>query len=317
MELTLRQLSHALALQHHGSFQRASEAERISQPALSRSIRKLEETLGAQLFDRTSPRVLPTAFGSVLLRRAQEVIDQTGEIQREIDRLRGLYTGSLSVAMGAYAAEFSAAAAVGELVRRHPRLRCRTRLATWRSVVEWVLAGAVDLGTVEISTLHEHAALNVAPVSQAPLVFFCRAGHPLLARRSLSKPDLDGFPIASTRVPRRALGLLPGEFQVDTESGDLIPAIEVDELLSARAVVLSSDALSYAAPIQIESAVRQGELCVLPYWRPGMTLNYGFIWIRDRLLSPSAEMFMEIVRDIEADRSRRNLELFREFCPQS
>ncbi|MCU0989439.1 MAG: LysR family transcriptional regulator [Xanthomonadales bacterium] len=316
MKLTLRHLRHALALERHGSFHRAAGAEAISQPAFSRSIRALEDTLGAQLFDRTSPRVLPTAFGKALLRRAREVIDQSEEIRREIDLLRGLYTGHLAVAMGVFAAEVSAAAALGELVRRHPGIRCRSSLATWRTVVERVLSGAVDLGTAEISTLRDHEALSVAPVGQHPVVFFCRAGHPLLSKRRLAKADLDAFPMAVPRAPRRALGLFPGDFVVDPETDDLIPAIEVEELVSARAVVLASNALSLAAPIQIESSIRQGELCVLPYWQPGMQLDYGFIWIRNRLLSPAAEMYMDIVRELEVDRSRRNQGLFEEFCPQ-
>jgi DNA-binding transcriptional LysR family regulator len=315
MKLTLRQLKHALALERHGSFHQAAEAEAISQPAFSRSIRKLEDTLGAQLFDRTSPRVLPTAFGKVLLRRAREVIDQTSEIRREIDLLQGLYKGFLSVAIGSFPAEVSGAAAIGELVRRHPGVRVRTRLATWRSVVDWISAGAVDLGIAEISTVREHQALSVAPVGRHSLVFYCRAGHPLLTGRRLGKSALDEFPIAMTRLPGRALGLYPGEFQVDPDSGDVLPAIEVEELVSARTIVLASDALGVATPIQIEDSLRRGELCVVPFWQQGMHLDYGFIWIRNRLLSPAAEMFMNIVREIEVDRARRNLRLFEEFGP--
>jgi hypothetical protein len=48
-----------------------------------------------------------------------------------------------------------------------------------------------------------------------------------------------------------------------------------------------------------------------------MHLDYGFIWIGNRLLSPAAEMFMDIVRELEVERGRRNLELFEELCPQA
>jgi DNA-binding transcriptional LysR family regulator len=251
----------------------------------------------------------------VLLRRAREVIDQTNEIAREIDLLQGLYTGYLTVAMGVFPAEVSAAA-LGELVRRHPAIRCRARLVNWQTVAPRVLAGEVDLGIAEISTLRDHEALNVEPVGRHPSVFYCRAGHPLLTKRKLVQADLNAFPLALPRLPQRALGLLPGEFQIDPESGDLIPTIEVEDLYSARTVVLASDALSFVPPIQIEAAVRRGELGVLPFWQPGMNLDYGFICIRDRLLSPAAEMFMQIVRDLEVDLARRNLELLEEFCPQ-
>lgn len=315
MTLTLRQLKHALALERHGSFHRAAEAEAISQPAFSRSIRRLEETLGAQLFDRTSPRVLPTTFGKVLLRRARTVMEQTEEISHEIDLLQGLHTGFFSLAMGSFSADFSAAAGIGVLIRRHPGVRVRTRIASWRNVVKRVLSGAADLGMAEISTVREQEALTVAPVGRQPVVFYCRAGHPLLTAGRLSKTDLDAFPVAMTRLPGRVLSLLPGEFVVDPQSGDLIPAIEVEEVLTARAVVLASDALGVAAPIQIEDSLRQGKLCVVPFWQEGMHFEYGFIWIRNRLLSPAAEMYMKIVHELDAERAPRNLELFEEFCP--
>jgi DNA-binding transcriptional LysR family regulator len=315
MNVTLRQLRHALALQRHGNFHRGAQAEKISQPALSRSIRSLEETLGVPLFDRSSPRVIPTAFGKALLRRAEAVIAQTAELKHDIDLLQGLLTGYFSVAMGYLAAEFSVAAALGEMVRRHPGIRCRTTLANWRTVVKLVLSGEVDLGAGEISTVRDHADLQVEPVGQHRIILYCRAGHPLLARRRLSHADLGEFPMAMPRTPPRARNVLPPGFRMDPETADMIPAIEIEELSSARAVVLASNALSAAAPIQIESSLRQGELCVLPFWQPGMTLDYGFMHIRDRMLSPAASMFMDIVRELEVDRTRRNLELIEEYLP--
>ena len=72
---TLKQLSHALTLTlaRHGNFHRAAKAENLSQPALSRSIRSLEEGLGAQLFDRQTEVVTPTLYGEALLQRARTI----------------------------------------------------------------------------------------------------------------------------------------------------------------------------------------------------------------------------------------------------
>lgn len=317
MKITLRQLKHALALEQHGSFHRAAAAEAISQPAFSRSISRLEETLGVPLFDRNPPRVLPTAFGRVLLRRGREVVNQTEEISREINLLQGLFSGYLTVAMGIFAAEFSATAALGELVRRHPGIHCRSRLTDWRSVLGWVLEGVVEIGMIEISAVQGHPAVDVSPMGQHPFVFFCRAGHPLLDGRDVTREGVDAFPFAVPRLPARARALLPGVFEIEPENGDLIPALEVEDLASARAIVLASDAISTAAPLQIEDLVRQGRVSVLPLWQPGLNSNYGFIWQRDRMLSPAAEMFMDIVRELEVELAQRNLALFEEFCPAS
>jgi len=144
--IKLQQLAHALALGRYGNFHRAAQAQHLSQPAFSRSIRSLEEGLGVPLFDRQTTVVTPTLYGEALLKRAEIILAETDELEREIELLQGLEAGSLAVATGAYAAEISASRALGELVRQHPNLRCQIRLSSWRDVAELVSARSVDLG---------------------------------------------------------------------------------------------------------------------------------------------------------------------------
>jgi DNA-binding transcriptional LysR family regulator len=68
--IKLQLLAHALALSHHGNFQRAAAARHLLQLALSRSIQSLEEELGVPLFDRRSVAVTPTLYGEAPLWRA-------------------------------------------------------------------------------------------------------------------------------------------------------------------------------------------------------------------------------------------------------
>ena len=70
MTIDIRLLRQVLALSKHRNFARAAEALHISQPALSRSIAGLEQSLGVQLFDRTSAGVEPTIFGQTSFNRA-------------------------------------------------------------------------------------------------------------------------------------------------------------------------------------------------------------------------------------------------------
>ncbi|MBP6627297.1 MAG: LysR family transcriptional regulator [Arenimonas sp.] len=313
MNITLRQLAHALALDSHGSFHRAARAEHISQPAFSRSIRNLELAVGADLFDRSGTRTRPTVFGEALLRRAREIMGETAELGREIDLLKGLDTGHLKVAMGLFAAELTAARAVGELASRYPRIRCTVSMTNWRRVGSLVQSEAVDLGVAEIGPYRNQKDLDVEPFGQHQVVFYCRSGHPLLKLRTLTVADLEPYPLAMNRVAQRAQGYLPRDHLLDEDTGDLIPHVEVDDLSTARAVVSASDALSVAAPLQIESMVRSGQLCALPFKAPWLCLDYGFIRRRGRTHSPATERYMEIVRELEAGISQRNRELADEF----
>ena len=81
MRVSFRQLGHAMALAKHRNFRLAAEELHISQPALTRSVRALEEALGARLFDRLSTGVEPTPAGEIVLARGRRVL-QESEIRR-------------------------------------------------------------------------------------------------------------------------------------------------------------------------------------------------------------------------------------------
>lgn len=311
---TLKQLRHAVALARHGHFHRAAEAEHISQPALSRSIRSLEQKLGVTLFDRQGGGVVPTLFGAALLQRAATALGETEELVREIQLLKGLGAGSLHVAMGVYAAEMSAARAIGELVERYPGVHCRIQLTSWKDLADLVISRTVDLGIGEISTLRDAPELAIESIARHRLVLFCRRNHPLAGRRELSKKDFDGLPAAIPRLPPRGFGVFPGKTRLEADTGDVLPAIEVDNLTSARMVVAASDAFGIATPVQIEPWLRSGEFRVLSFQRPWMELDYGFIHLRNRMLSPAAEVYMALVRSIEDEVRDRNEALMAEIA---
>lgn len=311
--IKLQQLAHALALGRHGNFHRAAAARHLSQPALSRSIQSLEEGLGVPLFDRQSAAVTPTLYGEALLRRAAVIIEEAEELEREIRLLQGIETGTFTVAMGAYASELSGRRAVGELMRRHPNLACKVLHGSWRVVADQVLARSVDLGFAELSDFSGDERLQVEPIGQHELVLCCRPGHPLLGLESLSKADLDAYPLVSIRVPARGAGLMPGKSHVEATTGDILPHKTVDDLATAQAIIRASDAFGVLTPLQIEAGGPRGDLCVLPFRAPWLRLNYGFIYLKNRLLSPAAQLFMTLVRDSEVDLADHNRHLMEEL----
>lgn len=91
--LDLRLLHQAVALARHRNFARAAESLRLTQPALSRSIAGLEAGLGEKLFNRTQQGVEPTAFGQMLLSRAQTLLEGATELERDFQLMRGLDIG--------------------------------------------------------------------------------------------------------------------------------------------------------------------------------------------------------------------------------
>ena len=122
MILDIKLLRQMLSLAKHRNFARAAESLHISQPALSRSISNLEETLGVQLFDRTSGGVVPTAYGRLILERGREIVAKESELRREIRLMQGIEIGELAIGAGPFPFEISVGPAVSRLIATFPKL---------------------------------------------------------------------------------------------------------------------------------------------------------------------------------------------------
>jgi len=315
--ITLSQLTNALALQKHGSFRRASEARHLSQPAFSRSIQNLEASLGVILFDRQTSGVKPTTYGKALLSRANTVLTETSEIEREAQLLKSFDMGNISIAMGIVAAETSGCRAIAEMVRLHPNLNCQVRVENWRKIEEMILDRHIDIGLAGIFYKEENKHIHVDPVANHEFVFFCRNGHPLLELEDLSKTDLDAYPVATSHLPSEMASVFPGKTMRDKQSGDLVPSINAEDQHAARIIVAGSNAFSAATPVQIEPWLNSGEFKVLDFRESWMTVRYGFIYRTDRMLAPAADAFMQHVLETEVEVTQRNKKLIKKLFPNT
>lgn len=300
----LKQLHYAVTLAKHRNFARAAEALDMSQPALSRSISGMEAELGVQLFTRSARGVEPTPVGERFLLRAALLLREAGELEREVRLIQGAETGSLRVGAGPYPAELCVAPAVGRLSARHPRLQIDFGIGNWRSLVKGLLQSRLDIAIVELSIAENEARLHTESLPSHRAVFFCRAGHPLCEESAPGIERVFSFPFVGTSLPPRVARTfyqLARSGAIDAETGDYVPPLTVDNVALAKSIAINSEAVGMAPRVLIESEIAAGRLVTLDVDAPWLQTNYGFAWLRERSLTPSAHVFVAEVRAVEAE----------------
>ena len=92
-----------------------------------------------------------------------------------------------------------------------------------------------------------------------------------------------------------------------------MPTVVVEDIGSARQVIAECDGIFPATMIQAQHELRNGTLSVLKFWEPWMKLNYGFIYLKERTLTPLAKNFIGHVRQVEEEVTGINKVLEKEF----
>jgi len=301
--LDLKLVHYARTLGQHRNFGRAAEALDLSQPALSRSIARLEAELGVRLFDRTRQGVEPTAFGERFLERGAQLLVEATRLEREISQTRDSEGGVLRVGAGPYAADMSVGPALGRLMARYPRLRIELQTGDWRDIVRGLLQGELDLAVVELSTIERDSKLVTEPLPGHPAVFVCRVGHPLSSEEDPTLERVLEFPLVAPKLPPRVGAMfhrLAKAWAIDPDTGDFLPPIKADTFSLARAVLLTSDAIAIVPLGMLDAATHDGRIAALKLRVPWLKSAYGFAYPTDSPLSAACRTFIAEVRACEA-----------------
>lgn len=318
MALTIKQLRHAEALARHRRFGAAAEELRLTQPALTRSIAALEQSLGMQLFDRLARSVEPTEAGQRVLQHARAILGETLALEQNLNELSGLGQGSVSIAAGPYPAHLLVPQAAARLLRDHSNAAVDLRDIQWTDAADCITERRADIVVAEIADLAEDERLKVCPFVTSPVHFLCRSGHELQSRARLNLADVMAYPLIGMEAPQRftpILGKHPAAGSVDARSGRFTTRIQVSGLSTAIYLACHTDTVLLSPLVVAEPQLLAGELVALPVSGNTMHLNTGMIYLRHRSQSPLAARAIELILQEREAMDLREEELVQRFLP--
>lgn len=190
--MELRHLRYFVAVVRCGSFSAAADQLGRTQQAVSKAIAQLEERLGVRLLDRDARTPQPTAFGELLLERAEEIDAALGRFEVELAGLRSEPGGPVRWGTSPAAAARLVSGAVLDVMRARPGIRCTVKSGIDRDLLPALAKGELDL-VVAIRTREPLQAGVIAEVlAHETYAIVCGRTHPLASRPELHASDLVG-----------------------------------------------------------------------------------------------------------------------------
>lgn len=141
----LRYMKYAYAVYKEKSFTAAAKKLYISQPALSLTVRKLEETLGYPVFQRNGKYVTLTPPGEKYIRAVEEILRIQGDLEQELDDMRLLHRGTLRVGCSTVISNYVLPSVLKKYMEAYPQLRVEVRVESSQSLGPLLEQGEVDL----------------------------------------------------------------------------------------------------------------------------------------------------------------------------
>src|SRR5437764_7461920 len=206
--MDLRQLRYLVALSEERNFTRAAEREHIAQPALSQQIRRLEEEVGVALVERTTRRVAITDAGVQLVARARRMLAELGAARVELEEVRGLRTGHVTVGTMHTMGPVDVSLALAVFHERHPAVELTVREQSSEELAEMLRDDELDLAFLSVTERIESHELGLHQLVSEELVLILPPAHRLGRRRRVRMAELAGEQFISFREGARLRALL-------------------------------------------------------------------------------------------------------------
>lgn len=291
MALNLHFLRVFTAVAESRSFSRAAELLFLSQPAVSKAVRELEQQVGLALLDRSARPVALTEAGAVLLEHARQMFADERAAERALDQMRDLGAGSLAVGASSTIGIYLLPPAIARFHRRYPRIKLFLDIGNTQQVAEHLRSASLDIAFVEGPV--EGEGLDVVPwrpdelAAIAPPEHPLAGGEPVTLERLLEEPFVLREPGSGTREVI--------ELALRARGAALTVPLELGSTEAIKRAVIAGMGLAIVSVATVTTELATGQLRLIPVPELPLDRQLTRLCIVGRPPSPAVRAFLELL----------------------
>lgn len=302
MALNHRELAAFLAVARAGGVGAAAKSLALTQPAITRSLKRLERQLGVALFVRHSTGMEMTPFGRTLIPYAETLESETERVLEEISVLNGAAAGLARVGIVPSVAANLLPKATERMLAASPGVQVRVIEATGNQLVSALIRGEIDFAIVGLSRdpIEEHVL--VSPLMEDDVCIVARASHPLMRQDDLSLAALQSHFWA---MPEKGNVIRAGFQKMFRRAGLDAPrvAVSANSVHVLKSIAASTDFLTMLARVSIQFEERGGILAPVPLREGRWRRQLGVLRRATGSMLPASNLLLTEIRGLAASLS--------------
>lgn len=295
--MDLYQLETFLAVVEEGGFSRAATRMRRTQPAISHTIRKLEDEIGEPLFERASRDGTLTASGQLLRGYAERLLRLRGETVTALEELRSLDRGRLNIAANEYTCLWLLPV-LDAFRHEYPQIAVTVERSLASRIPDQLLEHAVEFGI--LSFRPDDARLHAIDVCTDSVAFVVDPKHPLAKQKQVSIRELgtQSFIAHIVASPLR-------QRVIETFARHQTPlnmSVELPSLEAIKRFVARGNGVALVPGLTVQPELARGELVQVAVPELKIARRLWLVHRARTSLSHAGAAFLEIVRTFASRR---------------
>ncbi len=273
------------------SISRAAEELFITQPAVSKQVRALEDELGEKLFDRIGKKVFLTKTGQVLLVHADKILRSLEEAKTAVRDLSEECSGEFVIGTSDHISLHRLPGILKRYITAFPKVDLKLRCHRSETVLEMVGKNLVDIGVI---TLPRVAANLISKVIwQDPMSLVFPKGHPLAKLREVRLKDITTYAMILPEAGTTTRDTIDAAFM----KKKLIPNVtmEVAYIETIKGLVKAGLGVSILPDKAVEQEIKSGAIVKAKIEDANFSRDLGVVYLKDKFLSRPALEFLKLL----------------------
>jgi DNA-binding transcriptional LysR family regulator len=273
------------------SIGRAAKELLVTQPAVSKQVKALEEELGEHLFDRIGKKVFLTRAGELLYVYADRILRSVSEAKDAVSDLSEKCSGVLAIGISDHIGLHRLPAVLKSYASSYPEVELKLHCHRSETILEMVLSNIVDLGVITIP--RPNKKLITKKVWKDTMSLVVPKGHPLVRKGKIMLRDTAAFSMILPEAGTTTRSIISEEFA----KKDITPRVsmEVAYIETIKMLVKVGLGISILPDKAVEDEIKAGTLKKVTVKDANFSRNLGLIHLKDKFLSRPAIEFIRIL----------------------
>lgn len=268
-----------------GSISKASEQLYITQPAVSRAIRQLEDALDCKLFVRTSKGVKLTQEGEILSGYVEQAFDFLSLGERKVSDIRNLLSGEIRIGASDTICKHYLIPFLKLFNTLHPQIRIHVTCPTTPAIISMLKAGKIDMGIINMP--FEDESLKSKSIMEVQDCFVTGQKYRHLANKMLAVAEIVQNPILLLEKSSNTRHYIDHYFTAHDVT--VVPDLELGNMDLLVSFAKYDFGIACVIKNFIEDEIENGRLFEVKPIEKIPPRNLGVVWLKDTPLSKASE----------------------------